>query len=396
MAYRISSSAFVNAELMRITAPIAGQLSSELPVKGHFVAQPSNVTLVKSYTWDKRRLFDLERQQAEANEKFKLATKQLAEVATLDGELQQRVRAHRDGIVKRLYHEIAEASAEKAGCLAEGLHRHDISTRMKSLVQAGNTSQIRSAEVQAKQEATATKCEMASARIGRFKAELASVENGVYVRDATNDVPYSQQQRERLFLRRQELETEAHQQRSRAAQLALELVDERRRVDQLGQFKVTLPAHHVVWSVPVSTGSAVTEGQAVLDLVDCNHRFVAVELPEREFEQIQPSDPAWVRLIGGEQWHQGQVRQVRGSAARGDDRLLAASVPLATPGHITVEVSIPDDEPLAGVARGYCGIGRLAEVRFQRKAPAWIERTQRFLSWLSDKRPASRDKLASD
>jgi multidrug resistance efflux pump len=280
--------------------------------------------------------------------------------------------------------------------LAEGLHRHDISMRMKSLVQAGNTSQIRSAEVQAKQEATATKCEMASARIGRFKAELASVENGVYVRDATNDVPYSQQQRERLFLRRQELETEAHQQRSRGAQLALELVDERRRVDQLGQFKVTLPANHIVWSVPVSTGSAVTEGQAVLDLVDCNHRFVAVELPEREFEQIEPGDPAWVRLIGGEQWHQGQVRQVRGSAARGDDRLLAASVPLATPGHINVEVSIPDDEALAGVARGYCGIGRLAEVRFQRKAPAWIEHTQRFLSSLSDKRPPSRDKLASD
>jgi biotin carboxyl carrier protein len=396
ISYRISSSAFVNAELTRITAPIAGQLSSELPAKGQFISQPLKVMLVKSYTSDRRRLFDLERQHVEANEKIKLTTQQLAEIATLDRELQQRTRAHRDGIVKRLNHEIAEANAEKAGCLAEVLHRRDIGARMKGLVQAGNTSQIRSAEALAQQEATATKCEMAAARLGRLRAELTSVENGVFVRDATNDVPYSQQQRERLFLRRQELEMDAHQQRSRIAQLAPEIEEERRRVDQLGQFNVTLPAHHVVWSVPVSVGSAVTEGQAVLDLADCNHRFVAVELPEREFEQIKSGDPAWVRLIGGEQWHQGQVRQVRGSAAHGDDRLLAARVPVATPGHITVEVSIPDDKTLADAARGYCGIGRLAEVRFQRRAPALIERAERLLSSLVDTWSSSRDKLASD
>jgi multidrug resistance efflux pump len=379
LTYRISSSAFLNAEIRRVTAPIAGHLSDELPPKGQYIPQPSKLMLIKSYTIDRRRLLDLERQLAEANEKTKLASQQLAEIAALDRELEQRLGVHREGVTKRLGHEISEASAEKIGCFAEVQHRRDISQLMKGLVQAGNTSHIRSAEASALQQAIATKCEMASVRLERLKAELSSVAKGVFVRDAVNDVPYSQQQRERLFVRRQELEMVAHHERARPTQLALEIAEERRRLEQLGQYSVTLPADHVVWAVPASPGSAVTEGQMVLDLVDCNHRFVAVELPEREFEQIKPNDPASVRLIGSTRWLVGTVRQVRGSAARGDDRLLAAHVPAPTSGHITVEVALPDDDPIATVGRGYCGIGRLAEVRFQRARPAFLERAERFL-----------------
>ena len=56
VAYRVSSSAFINAEMMRITAPIPGYLSSELPHKGEFINQASKLTLIKSYTVDRRRL----------------------------------------------------------------------------------------------------------------------------------------------------------------------------------------------------------------------------------------------------------------------------------------------------------------------------------------------------
>ena len=393
LTYRISSSAFLNAEILRVTAPIAGQLSDELPPKGQYIPQRSKLVLIKSHTVDRRRLLDLERQLAEANEKINITGQQLAEIAGLDRELEQRIGVHRDGFAKRLGHEISEASVEKIGCFAEMQHRRDISLLMKGLVQAGNTSHIRAAEASALQQAIATKCEMASARLERLKAELSSVDKGVFVRDAVNDVPYSQQQRERLFLRRQELEMEARQQRARPTLFALEIAEERGRLEHLGQYIVTLPADHVVWAVPASPGSAVTEGQTVLDLADCNHRFIAVELPEREFEQIKPNDPASVRLIGSTQWLEGRVRQIRGSAARGDDRLLAAHVPTPTSGHITVEVALPDDDAMSTAGRGYCGIGRLAEVRFQRARPALLERAERFLWSLSPGR-SSPDELA--
>jgi hypothetical protein len=147
-------------------------------------------------------------------------------------------------------------------------------------------------------------------------------------------------------------------------------------VERLGQFDITLPADHVVWSMPATPGSVVSEGQSVLDLADCNHRFIAVELPDREFERIKPGDPASVRLIGSDEWRQGYVRQVRGSAARADDRLFAAQVPVATRGNITVEVSFPPAGPIGDTT--YCNIGRMAEVRFQRSQPGIVAGASRL------------------
>ena len=390
VAYRVSSSAFINSEIMRVTAPISGYLSNDLPHKGEFIEHPSKLTLITSYTADRRRLLELEGLQAAARERAQLASKQLAEIASLDDELDKRMQAYRDGMIERLGYEIKEAEAERTGCLAEVHQRRDIGARMQGLAKSGATSQIRSAEALAKQEATATQCHMAAARVERLKAELSSVQKGVYLRDAANDVPYSQQQRERLFLRHQELETEAHQQRARASQLAPEIAEERRRVEHLGQFDLTLPGDHVVWSMPATPGSVVSEGQTVLDLADCDRRFVAVELPEREFEQIKPGEPASVRLIGSNEWREGFVRQVRGSAARADDRLLAAQVPAPTRGNITVEVSLAQQgRPAANSS--YCDIGRLADVRFQRRAPAIVESAGRlFRSFVDMFRPGAK------
>ena len=128
------------------------------------------------------------------------------------------------------------------------------------------------------------------------------------------------------------------QQRSRAVQLETEITEERYRLDGLAIQTLLLPADHVVWSVSASPGSTVTEGQAILDLANCAHRFVVVDLPERDFERVKAGDSPSVRLIGSDEWRQGKVRQVLGSAARTDDRLLAAQIPHATSSSIAVEV----------------------------------------------------------
>ena len=388
VAYHVSSSAFINAEMMRVTAPISGYLSQDLPRKGKFIDHPERLTLIKSYATDRGHLFDLERQQSGAKGQAELAEKQLGEIASLDRELAKRMQAYRDGMIKRVGHEIKEAEAQETGCLAESLQLNDIGARMGKLAELGTTSQIRSAKAQAEKEVAATKCAMAAARLERLKDELTSLKKGVFLRDAANDVPYSQQQRERLVLRRQELETEAQREGARAAQLATVIDEEKRRVDNLGHYNLALPEDHVVWSVPASPGSVVAQGQTILDLADCDNRFVAVEVPEREFEVIKPGSPASVRLIGSDKWWQGTVRQVRGSAARADDRLLAAQVPVPTRGNITVEVSLPR-EAWPATNSSYCDIGRLADVRFQRGPPVFVESANRlFWAFVDMFRPA--------
>jgi multidrug resistance efflux pump len=373
VAYRIAPTAYVNAELVRVAAPMAGRLSRDLPRKGDIIEQTATVNLTETLSPDRRHILDLEQQSTVAKDRADLAKRQLAEVAKLDSELETRTSSYQSGMIERIGEEIAEAEAEKTGCLAEVSQRRDVGSRMEQLEKSGYISGIRTAEAFATREANVTRCEMATAKIERFKIERNSAQTGVFLRDGASDVPYSQQQRDRLVLRRQELETEVLLQTSRQTQIAAEIAGESARLEQTGHTELLLHADHVVWSVSASPGSTVTEGQTILDLADCAHRFVVVDLPEREFEQIKAGDVAAVRLIGSDDWKQGKVRQVLGSAARTDDRLLAAQIARPTSSSIAVEVELLQDQSDAE-RNSFCNIGRMAEVRFQRTGFGFADR----------------------
>ena len=104
-----------------------------------------------------------------------------------------------------------------------------------------------------------------------------------------------------------------------------------------------------------------------------------MELAERDFEKVKPGDIAFVRLIGGNEWKQAQIQQVRGSAARADDRLLAAQVKRPEPNSITVDVALPEDDARSE-GNSFCNIGRMAEVRFQRAGLAFVDDMWRMLA----------------
>lgn len=365
ITHRVAASAFVNSELLRVTAPFSGQLSQSMPRKGVFLDSAKSLVLVEPLSPDRRHLQDLELQFALAKSAGDLAQRQLQEIGKLDDELKERIDAYQRARVEQIDREAKEAEAEHAGCVAELRQRHDVVSRFGTLAENGLASQIRSAEAQAIQQVTSTRCDIMEARISRIHVELELARKGLFLRDGSSDVPYSQQQRDRLILRRQELELLALQEAARSSQLAADIKAERDRARGLDNYQIVLPAMHVVWSTAASPGSAVTEGQTILDLADCQHRFVAVEIPERDFEQVTMGDKVAVRLVGSDEWREGRVQQIRGSAARSDDRLFAAQIPSAGPGTITLEVSLPpDDTQSEGV--NFCGIGRLAEVRIRR------------------------------
>jgi uncharacterized protein YhaN len=96
ITYRIAPSAFVNAELLRVAAPIAGQLTQSLPHKGDFVPAPVTVSLITSFSPDRRRLLDLDRELAVSEQHAALARKQLDEIVAADAELEKRADAHRN------------------------------------------------------------------------------------------------------------------------------------------------------------------------------------------------------------------------------------------------------------------------------------------------------------
>ena len=142
VSYRISSSAFVNAELQRVTAPIAGRLTSDLPHRGNFIERSIAMTLIKALSPDEGHLLHLGAQIAEAKERAALARSQLAEIATADADLAKRAQIYREGMIERLAHERDETEAEKTGCQAEAGQRREVRLQMEELVKAGTASQI--------------------------------------------------------------------------------------------------------------------------------------------------------------------------------------------------------------------------------------------------------------
>jgi multidrug resistance efflux pump len=377
---RVGSSAFINAPLVRVTSPIAGRLTENLPSRGQYLPEIRSVNLVQALAPDQRHLFDLRQQSAVAERHAELARAQLKEIAAADIELRQRLTAYRTGMAERISQELEETVASSKGCEAEAQLRREVGSQMEHLTKLGLVTQVRTADALVSRQATNTRCEMSASQIKRLEIELASAQNGVFLRDGANDVPYSQQQRDRLVLRRQELETEALNETSKLEQLTAAIAEESDRLLRADKFELTLPAGYVVWATGASPGATVIEGQFVTDLADCSHRFVTVELPERDFENVTTGDRAAVRLVGSRAWTYGIIRGARGSAARADDRLLAAAVPKPSSGSITVDVELPAAIWADDRKSNFCDVGRLAEVRFSRlppQVPSFVRRAWR-------------------
>lgn len=374
IGFRVANTAYVNAELERVTTPIAGKFQNALMLgKGTYFDKATEAGFVVAFSQDQRTLLHLDGQISAAEQRAVLARKQLAEIAAADVVLARRGELFRDGIVAKLSGERDETAAEMAGCAAELEQRSDVRARMDKLVKLGIASEMRTSEALAAQVAVSTRCDMAGARWSRLKAELAAAEKGVFLRDGVNDAPYSQQQRDRLTLRRQEIETKLEDDNHQSGLLAgTERQEEENRLAGLNTFSFVLPPHFVVWAMNATAGSMVAEGQTLFDLANCDKRFVMVEVPERDFEDIVVGKFVDVRLIGGGDWRKGTILRARGSAAQSNDRLLAAQAPRPDREKVLVEISFPRD-PLRLVPNSFCNIGRMAEVRFRRSSLGFLD-----------------------
>src|ERR1700727_3700700 len=101
VAYRIAPTAFVNAELVRVAAPMAGLLSKDLPRKGDIIEHTITVNLTETLSPDRRHFLDLEQQSTVAKDRADLAKRQLAEVAKRDSALEIQTSSYQSGMIER-------------------------------------------------------------------------------------------------------------------------------------------------------------------------------------------------------------------------------------------------------------------------------------------------------
>jgi multidrug resistance efflux pump len=361
----VSYSAFVNAELVRITSPIGGAVARSLPSDGEYISTDRTFRLLETIAPDRHRLVELEQRRASALDRLDRARAQLTAVGAREVALATRATGFTGYAQALTVQEARLYEAELATCRVEEQRLRDERDRARRLSESGAAPRLSATLAQFELDAQSSRCGAAGARLERARIKEAAASEEIFLEDGFNDAPYSMQELDRLFLRRLDLEAEVAEAEVLERELASLITEESHRLDLATRYETTLPAHHVVWSVRASEGDAVTEGQTLIELANCSRRFVSVLLSERAVGSVDPGDSAAVRLVGSSRWVQGHVSSVSGSAARRDVQRLAAESPEPSARRFLVEVELPPAALSVGESNR-CNLGRLAEVRFHR------------------------------
>lgn len=357
----VGGEAYVNAPIIRMASPIAGMVATDLPPPGTALARPRTARLVTARLRDTGPLAALKGQRAALIAARDLARRQIAELTAADARLASRSAQFGRAASARLTATTRAAHEALAGCEAEAAEAVLQRDRIEALAAQRFATFTQRDRLRAQAAATARRCAALKDQADALAIETQAAGSGLYLAGAAMDAPYGDQQRDRLLLRRQELESVAADAEARLAELAVQIAAEEERLARASAFDAVLPASTVVWSQPAPKGTTVAPGSSLIELADCRRRYVEVTLPERRMEAVLPGETVQVRLIGGSAWLDGRVASVAGAAARRDGAMLAAN-PDKDARELTVRVALP---PPASLARR-CDVGRLAEVRFPR------------------------------
>jgi len=357
----VGGEAHVNAPLIRMASPIAGIVATDLPPPGTAIAAARTARLVTARSIDNGPLAALKGEAAALAAARDLARRQIAELGTAGTRLAGRSARFGKAAAARLAASTHAAREALAACQAEAAEAVLQRDRIEALAQQRFATFTQRDRLRAVATASARRCAAMADEADALAIETQAAGQGLYLAGAAMDAPYADQQRDRLLLRRQELEIVAADAGARLAQLAVQIAAEEARLARASAFDAVLPAGTVIWSQPAPKGTTVAPGASLIELADCRRRYVEVALPERRMESVLPGSQVKVRLIGSDDWVEARVASAVGAAARRDGAMVAAN-PDKDARALTVLVALP---PPASLDRR-CDVGRLAEVRFPR------------------------------
>ncbi|MFN3685386.1 HlyD family secretion protein [Salinarimonas sp.] len=355
----------VNARFAVISAPIEGIVADTPPKVGSRVADGEPLVALHNDRVNRAILTSLAAERNTALERVAALERQRGSLEALARELEDRVVAYRTALIADLRQELEilrgdmEVSrAQESAAASELLRRETLGT--SGIVAESAIEQARAAQV-----FSGGRVETARLQAERIENRLVALEQGVFVGDGQNDVPYSRQRRDELLVQIADIDQRIAENRTRADEIGLQLAEETRRVETLADATVVSPFGGVVWRNNVVDGSNVVVGQEMVRLLDCRDLFVDILVPEVDYDVIYPGRSAEVRLLGRESTLDGRVLSVRGSAAVVEEVTLAATPPAGVGRNARIRVALAASD-LNDDFDNYCQVGRSVQVRFQR------------------------------
>lgn len=358
-----SVEAVVNARLMTLRSPIAGEvvaLPNELAAsEAH--AQGSTLLRIVNPRADRGRLDELEQALGKlASQRQSMNTK-LAAAQAAEADLDQQAEAFRLGRIEQL----TARAAELESLIAVAAARREEAIAARGRAEALNrTGNVTAAELDrlSREVTVATGTETAARhRLTATSVELAAARSRIFLGDSYNDRPSSVQRGDEMRQRIADLRSDLTGLDAEAQQLEAALVSARSRYQTQSDAAMTLPVTGRIWEALVSPGEQIRVGQDLVRLIDCSTAIVTANVTESVYNQLSVGSSARFIPADGGNDLQGKVVNLTGRATAAANLAIEPAALSKEPYRVSVAV------PGLGTGQA-CAVGRTGRVVFGEQA----------------------------
>ena len=359
-----SVEAVVNARVMTLRSPIAGEIVASPADLAASEAVPAGKTLlhIVNPRADRSRLDDLRRSRGQLTNQQKAVEAKLAAARLTEVDLDRQAETFRLGRIEQLASRIAESESLIAVAGARREEAVAAFERSQALARSGNVTAAEFARLT--REVTAmTETETATRhRLAAISVELAAARTGIFIGDSYNDRPSSVQRGDEMRQRIVDLGADLSSLNAELQRLGPEVEAEQARHQAFADVAMTLPVTGRIWETMVSPGEQVRVGQDLVRLIDCSTAIVTANVTESVYNRLSRGNTArFIPADGGAEL-QGKVVNLTGLA--GAPANLAIEPAALSKEAYRVTVSMP------GLGSQACEVGRTGRVVFGEQAPA--------------------------
>lgn len=349
-----SADATVNARLVTVRAPVAGDLSMPERSLGARLERGEVLASLRDPLVDAVRLDDLAMER------------HLAEAAVARfGALEAETRAIMDRLEARSARFRAERIEELETRLAFARERLEILEDGGAVAGADGDVALALEEdgsrAPLEPRLPALWINYARERVETLEIALRAARDGVFLGDGYNDAPNAEQRLTEL-----QSDLAAHLAQRAEAQAVLDAFTareaaERRRVNRAGGAELASPVAGLLWELRAADGENVQRGDPVARVLDCGSTMVTLSVTEAVFNRLSVGDAAVFRPRGLRRTFDATVERLAGVGAATIYRNLAIAPSQRHLERHDITLSVPGlrADPELG-----CAVGRTGRVFF--------------------------------
>ncbi|MCT4370379.1 HlyD family efflux transporter periplasmic adaptor subunit [Yangia mangrovi] len=304
-----SANAVVNAPVVTLRSPIAGDLELQSHALGARLSQNELLAAVTNTRVDTVRLADL---QLELDRLDAGTNRMQAQIAALSRDrdaLAQRTEVFTKARLAELEAKLTEAQVRQ-----QLLQAGDAGAGATALADAVTAEESRRPGAPT---TSALALSHARERVQTLLAARDALREGVFLGDGYNDAPFSEQRRIQLDAQIAELgltRTEVGLQR---AALERRIARARQTQGMEARSELRAPgANMLYWETLQADAVTVQRGDPILRVVDCGQSIITLSVTERVFNTLRVGQDASFRFSGQSKLYPATVGRLAGSGAR--------------------------------------------------------------------------------